>query len=362
MPAAEDLRMPISTRMGLGMAPMRCRLECRRPDNDRVSISSNVVGLGECPTLIRTPSIECRELVGEERPPFERFTSRHTIRRCRFDADMRMFGVSLDGRPAGLAVVGWPMSPTVAALESIFVDPERRRRGVGGRLLEFAVSTLARTGTAKIDGRWYHDAPGASTVAALLAGAGWSTPVPTSTMHRAGRRLLDQVDRSNRPCRYPVGFRADDWSSLSMDDQRRIAVLGSEHRIPRAIRSDTEAMLAVSEGTSVVLRQGSDIVGWMLHHQLGSETLRYSSLWLRPDLIGRGLWVTIAIDSGRRHLGVADRFPRLIFMVERGNDDMDRFIARRLQAGLDRSSILMHSERSLGHAAAAASGTSQTRP
>ena len=85
----------------------------------------------------------------------------------------------------------------------------------------------------------------------------------------------------------------------------------------------------------------------MVHHVLGSETLRYSSLWLHPDLIGRGLGIAIAIESSRRHLAVVDRIPRLLFLVSHENDAMHRFVRRRLQPGLERSSTLLRSERAL---------------
>ena len=103
-------------------------------------------------------------------------------------------------------------------------------------------------------------------------------------------------------------------------------------------------MLAVSESASVVLRRDDEIVGWMVNHLIGSETLRYSSLWLRPDLIGRGFGISITIESIRRHLAVVDRLPRLIFQVSRDNDAMHRFVQRRLEPEIERSSTLLRSE------------------
>ena len=106
-------------------------------------------------------------------------------------------------------------------------------------------------------------------------------------------------------------------------------------------------MLAISEQTSVVLRDRGEVAGWMLHHILGPGLIRYSSLWIRPDLIGRGFGISLGIESIRRHLAVSDRTHKVVFLVAQGNDPMHRFIARRLQPAIVRSSILMHSEKAL---------------
>ena len=290
-------------------------------------------------------SIECRVLQGFHRIPYAGFTSAHTNRRCENDPRMMMIGASIDGRPVGLAVMLRDEDDESALLESIFVDPPYRGRGVGRRLLEAVEAKCFEESVKTLSGSWYDDAPSAASVAGLIGRSGWSDPETVTSVHRGGRPLLEHADRTSRKWSCRPGFAIESWSELSAVDLEQIERLKKTHGISIGLHPEGESMLPVSASTSVVLRRGGEVVGWMVHHVLGSETLRYSSLWLHPDLIGRGLGIAIAIESSRRHLAVVDRLPRLIFFVLRNNDAMHRFIARRMKPAIDRSSTLLRSER-----------------
>lgn len=292
-------------------------------------------------------AIQCRVLEGFHRVPFSRFTSSHTNHRCDRESGMVMIGAFVDDRPAGLAVVLCNADNESALLESIFVDPSARRRGAGRRLLETTEAICIDRSIRTLRGTWYHDAPSASSIGSLIEACGWSSPEEKSTVHRGGRRVLEHLDRTSRAWRPPEGFRLESWSDLSDTEIESLGALRGRHEIPIGLHPEGESMLAVSASTSVVLRRGEEIVGWMLNHLIGCETLRYSSLWLRPDLIGRGFGISITIESSRRHLAVVDRLPRLIFHVSRDNGAMQRFVQRRLEPGIERSSRLLVSERVL---------------
>lgn len=259
---------------------------------------------------------------------------------------MVMLGASIDERPVGLAVLHSATAAKAAFLESIFVDPAFRRRGVGRALLEAAESMLLAAGIPKLVGSWYHDAPAAAAIERLLADTGWGEPTPTATVYRGGRSALEQTVRKNRPWRPRPGFEIDIWSTLSPDERRQVDELGATHAIGMGLHPAGEWMLAVSEETSVVLRHHGEVAGWMLNHIVGAGLHRYSMLWIRPDLVGRGLGVSIVIESVRRHYALVDQLPRLFFHVEVHNDPMHRLIERRLGV-FERYSSLLRSERSL---------------
>ena len=116
---------------------------------------------------------------------------------------------------------------------------------------------------------------------------------------------------------------------------------------PIHVFTHESTVLEISADTSLLLRDRGSIAGWFLHHHLGHDIIRYSSLWVRPDLIGRGVGLALAIEGVRRHLAVVERRPRGLFVVSLKNEAMHRFITRRIAPGLDRSSTLLHSERGL---------------
>ena len=106
-----------------------------------------------------------------------------------------------------------------------------------------------------------------------------------------------------------------------------------------------ESMLATSEQNSVVFRDHGEVAGWMLHHILGPGMIRRPSLWIRPELVGQSLGIPLAIEPARRHRATSDRLACFIFMVIEKNDPMHRFVARRLQPAIVRSSFLKRSEK-----------------
>ena len=287
----------------------------------------------------------CRVLEGFCRAPFARFTSQYTNRRCDHNESMVMIGASIGDMPAGLAVIDMGDDNESHSLESIFVEPGQRRRGVGRALLGAAESLLASSRASKLTGSWYHDGPSASAIEHLLADAAWTVPKESSILHRAGHPFLEYVDRTNRPWRPPPGIDIKSWSSLTAVELQMIDDLRQGHQIGMGLHPEGESMLAISEETSVVLRDRGEVAGWMLHHIIRPGLTRYSSLWIRPDLIGRGFGISLGIESIRRHLAVSDRSHKVFFLVAQGNDPMHRFIARRLQPAIVRSSILMRSEK-----------------
>ena len=291
--------------------------------------------------------VSCRVLEGFGRLPFARFTSRYTFQRCERDPALTMLGASIDGRPIGLVVVDFTQVDETAVVESIFVEPSARRRGVARKLMDRLELISVESGMKTLSGSWYHDIPSASSVEGLFSSLGWGASQEQSTVHRGGRRLLEHGNRLVPKWRPHDGFEIEPWSSLSATDLARISALQDTDEIMTGLHPDGESMLSVSDQTSVVLRHRQEITGWMIHHVLGPEIVRYSSLWLRRDLIGRGLGIFLAIEAGRRHLAIVDRIPKMFFLVAKGNDGMSRFIARRLQPGLDRSSRVLMAKKKL---------------
>lgn len=290
------------------------------------------------------PCADCRVVEGFHRIPFARFTSFHTNRRSDHDDSMKMIGASIEGEPIGLAVIQVNEKGEPSNLESIFVEPGHRRRGVGRGLLSAVRSMVELSGASKITGSWYHDSAAAESIECLLADAAWTAPEAVATRHHAGRGFLAQVDRASGPWRTRSGLGIETWSDLTTGDRRRVNRVCAEHRISADLDPRRDPMFDISERTSVVLRVRGEIAGWMIHHVLAPEVLRYSSLWIRPDLVGRGFGISLAIESGRRHLATAGPATRLSFTVARHNEGMQRFIARRLRSSIDRSSTMLSSE------------------
>ena len=93
------------------------------------------------------------------------------FRRTIADLAYDVYVAEEDGRPIGIAAVSYVRELAIggqrATLEELVVDPQRRRAGVGRRLLEFVVARAVRRGARAFEAR-----PAESAVIAFLEHTG----------------------------------------------------------------------------------------------------------------------------------------------------------------------------------------------
>jgi GNAT superfamily N-acetyltransferase len=144
------------------------------------------------------PALTLREVIGSLRHPFRAGEPHHFLAR-------------LDGRPAGLLDVGFPLSDnTHVGHVELVVHPDLRRRGVGRRLFETAVSLIRERGRKVVIGDYVASLPGGPERdpghAAFAAAMGATPALP-----EIRRRLdLDTVDSAA-------------WSAMLADAEQRAA-------------------------------------------------------------------------------------------------------------------------------------------
>jgi len=230
------------------------------------------------------------------------------------DSDSRIaVGARLDGRPVGLALALWePDSPQVRLL-SLMVAPELRCRGIGSRILRRCEDLAAATGRPRLATYFSSILPDAGAFAATLAKTGWSAPalLELRCAVRAGetataiagwpgmeRRLASRDDVAFTP-----------WNECVSADLARIADLAGAADCPPGL-TPTHCATEIDPEESFVLRQGGEVVGWILARldrdagddPPGAPTLFISAAYIRRDLWRSGLLVLAYHFMACRHV------------------------------------------------------------
>jgi GNAT superfamily N-acetyltransferase len=205
--------------------------------------------------------------------------------------------------PAGLAL--GHASAAGAALTSIFVAPELRRQGLGGRLLAAFEDEARARAAPRLQMRYAAATKMAGALAALLRQAGWEPPVVTevSLIGEAGKMVP-------RVATWP-GVKAwlDDPGSYSFEPWRPLSAADAE-AYGRLLAQDKTFDVApyvqkLDPQCSLQVRRSGVLVGWVVATPVQNAMLaRYRDRVCRLYVcafLDRNLWHTAVLVAGYYH-------------------------------------------------------------
>jgi len=269
------------------------------------------------------------QITGNTAPAFATMTFpafRPLLLRAAPESDVVAVGASRRGIPIGL-VLGRTLPGETSEALSIFVAAGYRRTDIATTLLTRLQQLLAERGCKSCE--LVYMTGGASTVALerLLEKCGW----PPSQL----RMMVFKFDRAIMQARWihartlPPAFEVFLWTDLTSAE--RLALCRSqeehkwipEHLVPFQYERDMNA------SNSLGLRWKSHVVGWVITHRIASDTIRYTSLFIRQDLqrVGRG--ISLLAESIRRQVKELGLDSFGICSVRANNKAMLTFLQRR---------------------------------
>lgn len=231
--------------------------------------------------------------------------------------------------PAGLAVARLGGNGQPADVLSIAVAEPWRGRGVGTSLLHELDRLLQAAGCP--GARVVYATPRAGQVALerLLARCGWPEAHPRMLLAQATPRLLEAP--GFRWARLARGYSVIRWTELPASDRATIDALPD---LPDTLRpGQYERDLA--EDTSLGLRRGDDVVGWLLTHRVSAVAIRYTALYVHAAHRSRGAGLALAVEAGRRQVSALGPRTVGLFGVWADNTGMAAFVRTRLGPYLD---------------------------
>jgi GNAT superfamily N-acetyltransferase len=232
---------------------------------------------------------------------------------------------SVDGKPAGLVLASVNSDKGAATIQSLYVAPDFRRRGLGRRLMEHIERDLRARSVQRVS-LGYLDSAETAALPRVLAGLSWDAPELERILCYADRRIFNARWMS-KPPQLPRGYEIFPWSELRPDE--RAALLTSQADNPW-IHSMADPFKG--DGTfafnSVGLRHRGAVVGWLVTDQFDNESLMYSCSYIRPDLQGAGFIIPLYVEAIRRHAERGQEFPKALWVVPCVFPKMVRFVRR----------------------------------
>lgn len=235
-------------------------------------------------------------------------------------------GAGVMGLALGCLPVEEEMDRRPAELLSIFVHPQRRNQGIGGRLLDHLEGRVREAGARRMEAVYMTGEDSIEYVERLLASRAWSDPEMRMAVVRF---TVEQAKSTPWFGRYRRREQMGFFPWVEITDQEMEA-LRESHRASEWIAEDLVPWQFDLEGvephSSLGIRVEDEVVGWVINHLMPDRTVRFTCSFIHPRLKRRGRIVPAYTESIRR-LDEAG-FERCMFTAPAYHPEMVQFVKR----------------------------------
>jgi GNAT superfamily N-acetyltransferase len=261
-------------------------------------------------------------------------------------------GAWRDGQPVGLLLAKIEkVEKGGASILSVFVDPEHRRAGIGAGLFALAEAELRGRGLSRISIIYPTGSAGGEAVTRILHAQGWAEPRPRMHLILVDITTLAKVREAKwfRRPQLPEGCEMFPWAELTADERADMLRRQAESPwYPEELSPfvDTDP---IDPRISLGLRYRGEIAGWCVAHRLADGTVRYTTLYMRPD-VPKGAGFGLLMQASWRHIEGLGDDARASFGMKAGNPIFE-FFQRRIRPFVDVESVrtTMESRKELGN-------------
>ena len=205
------------------------------------------------------------------------------------------------GLPAGLALA--EIKPYSAEVLSLFVGALFRRQGIAGALLARLEHELSQRGVGRLSLTYPSGKPTTAALERLLQKNGWEEPRPQMMLITISNWTEEQLFAPAwmRKTSLPPDYTIFPWSELTAEERALLLSLqGQPDGFPDRLSPFNEEHL-IESATSLGCRYRNEIAGWLITHRIAPDTLRYTSLFVRPDLPFKGMGVRLLAKAFACH-------------------------------------------------------------
>ncbi len=203
--------------------------------------------------------------------------------------------------PLGFALAEVQPDATSVRLLSLFVTPTCRKQGLGTTLVRQLEDTLRQQGVREVFGAYQLGLPSVPAIETILGRCGWSSPTPYLLLVRVGPdaiptfRTLPSFRRRRLPAGYTFGF----WTETTPAEHAEIVAWMERGVVPRYLNPFADAEL-IEPQSSLTLRHEGRLVGLLVTHRVAPHVVRYSCLFVHPDVAIKGLGLYLSLEGLHR--------------------------------------------------------------
>jgi len=251
------------------------------------------------------------------------------------DRPLLTAGATHEGTPVGLALGAPQTGREPAAVHSLGVVPNHRRRGLGTALLGALERNLRQQGTSTVQASYRSSIEHRAALERILERRGWDAPRAVRRLYRSGLSTIHNAPLLKANA-LPQGSSLFDWRDLAPDERdaiRRQRGSGSTEAHPEAL-DPFQLPDRLDERCSVGVRRNGEVAGWMVVHRLHDDVMQYTSLFVQPTVHRHQIACVLLAEAIRRQIRRTDA-SRGVWMVDLANAPILRFIDRHLRGYVD---------------------------
>ena len=230
------------------------------------------------------------------------------------------------GMPVGLALAEYSSSHSSAKVLSLFVQPSHRREGIGEALLSNLYKVAARQGCKGLEIAYQADWPNAIAMERMLRKHNWSAPQATMLLCKGTMQDIASADWLDA-CSLPDGYEIFPWSELTAKERDSIIERQEDEPWFPPVLTPFQEEGRIEAVNSLGLRYKGEVVGWMITHRAASDTIQYTSLFVRKDLQRLGRALPLLAQAIKRQM--ASDIPKGICQIQTETRPMVAYMRRR---------------------------------
>jgi GNAT superfamily N-acetyltransferase len=253
-------------------------------------------------------------------------------------------GAAFLGKPRGLALAAYHHETHTAYVLDLVVAKPYRKLGVGTHLLQHLETSLHSQGCERLFVSYRKD-DHTPALERVLHKTGWQPPQTDRLLFWASKAIIE-APWMNLPL--PSGYSFFPWEELTPSEQEALAQRHATQTggwWTEGLSPFSYPLETLDTTTSLGLRRGNEVVGWMLNRPLAAGILEYSILFVSQPLQRRGYGIRLLAESIKRQYaeygeeGGGGVSPNNVVMV--------RFVERRMGQWLIDRSEQRHAKKAL---------------
>lgn len=256
---------------------------------------------------------------------FPRFSKRLSIQTVH--APVLMIVAVEHGRAVGAVIAEHAEQATNGRLLSCWVRPDRRNEGVGTALLQRVEDLLRSRGCTELKVQYRSNWTGTAVFEHMLKRSGWRPPYCSQLLcvnHDLPR--LMQTPWLQR-AQLPEGVTMFPWEQLTSDEKDALNRTQATESWFDNVLTPFQLAHIFEPNTSFGLRQGGEVIGWIVRHLVRPDTLQCTALTVRSSApYGCGLALLKRTITTQIDLAI----PNASYMIDAKNRKMIAFMRRRL--------------------------------
>ena len=258
---------------------------------------------------------------------------RRQIQHGHLPADQALWGVvATPAHPSTHAVglvVGLPAQDgETTELISLHVDPAHRGQGLATGLVAQLERLCSQHGRDKIKAEYRSDTSHPAALERIFEKRGWGTPQVNLHVYKVqAADFVQHPALARRKAPGDTAFVA--WPDVTGAERRRIRQQVQTGQVREALSPFSMPADRIEPVSSVALRDGSGIAGWMITHRVAADVVQYSALHVAPAHRRQGAGLGLVVEAVHRQHETTDA-PKCLWTVEPQNTAMRAFVKQHL--------------------------------